>query len=72
MKATLLQQDKITQLVLTPETEWEKKALKAVPEKNFIILRGSFFQSCQGGWVREFQDDESLMFVSQEEPSHEN
>ena len=62
MRATLLQQSGMTQLVLTPENEWEKKALSAIPDRDFEVKRGSFFEECRGGWVREYHNDESLMF----------
>ena len=63
MKVTLLQQEGIVQLVLTPETKWEEKAISAIPDSDFKVFRGSFYEQCQGGWVREYSDDRSIIFV---------
>jgi hypothetical protein len=64
MKVAIYVEDGWTQLVLTPENEWEKSVTKAVSEgpQPAQIKRGSFYQ-CQGGWVRQGSDDESLMLV---------
>lgn len=66
MKTTLLQNEDTVQIVLTPETKFEKEALKAIPDDGqYYVKRGSYFADCQGGWVREYSsDDHSLMFVS--------
>lgn len=64
MKTTFLIQDGIKQLVLTPESETEKAIFKMFPDgAELSIKRGSFFNKCEGGWVREFSDDDSLMLV---------
>lgn len=54
MKTAVYIEEGIVQLVLTPETEFEKTLLaRAVPEE-VHILRGSFY-GCQGGWTRMSQ-----------------
>lgn len=64
MKLTLLIQPKIKQLILTPESEEEKAIFKMFPDNiNVLTKRGSCFQTCKGGWVREFEDDDSLILV---------
>jgi hypothetical protein len=47
-------EDGVIQLVLTPDNEWEKKALRAFEDKPFAaqIFGGSFYD-CRGGWVRQ-------------------
>ena len=66
MKIILLQEENNVQLVLTPETEFEKKALDAIPDNEFHIKRGEYY-ACQGGWTRESNGKESLMFVMRNE-----
>jgi len=70
MKVTLLIQPDWKQLVFTPETVEEKQIFKMFPiDKSvpFLIKRGSFFEKCQGGWQREYSDDDSIMFIVTEE-----
>lgn len=64
MKTAIYIDDGITQLVLTPQNEWEKNALAIIGsgEKKLSIHRGSFY-ACHGGWVRQGRsDDNSLIF----------
>jgi hypothetical protein len=53
MKTAIYIQDGITQLVLTPETNWETTALNEFqPDKPPpTVLRGDFY-NCQGGFFR--------------------
>lgn len=62
MKTAIYIEDGRTQLVLTPESEWEKSVIRAIElgGQNVSIQRGSFYE-CQGGWVREAFDGESLI-----------
>lgn len=62
MKTAIYIQDGDVQLVLTPESEFEKNALKAFQQKPLEakIKRGSFYD-CQGGWIRQCADDDSLI-----------
>ena len=66
MKIALLIKPDFKQFIVTPESEEEKVILKMVPLNQtvpFLVKRGSFYAGCQGGWHREFQDDDSIMFV---------
>ena len=63
MKLSLIQEDGYTQVVLTPENEWEKKALDAIPDSGFTMKRGEYYH-CQGGWERQGSGKESLMFIA--------
>lgn len=67
MKCVLLQSQGITQLVLTPETPWEEAAVKAIPDKEFVVKRGSFYAECLGGYMREYSDNSSIIFISKVE-----
>jgi len=53
MKTAIYIQDGVQQVVLSPENDFEKKALDIFHqgEKDFEIYRGSFYE-CQGGWIR--------------------
>ncbi len=54
MKTAIYIEDGTVQLVLTPESEYEKGALKTFENKplNAQIFVGSFYD-CRGGWVRQ-------------------
>lgn len=64
MKTAIYIEDGITQLVLTPESEFERKVVSSVTkgEQKCHIHTGSFYE-CQGGWVRQGSDDSSLILV---------
>ena len=66
MHVTLLIKPNFKQLVFTPESKEEKQIFKMFPTGDtvpFTIKRGSCFAKCGGGWVREFPDEDSLMFT---------
>jgi len=65
MKTAIYIEDGVVQLVLTPETEFEKNALGSFQEQELStqIFHGSFY-SCAGGWVRHRmpdKDDRSII-----------
>jgi hypothetical protein len=53
MKTALYVDEGVTQVILTPESDWEKKAIKAIRESGveLEILHGHFYE-CRGGWTR--------------------
>jgi hypothetical protein len=67
MKTAIYVEQGITQLVLTPQNDWEKNIIKAITtgEQTVQIKRGSFYE-CRGGWVRfeDSADDASLILVA--------
>ena len=78
MKIAYYLEDGLQQLVLTPETEEEKRLADLFDKyADLKIYRGSFY-SCQGGWVRQKDldqggfnheldhNDESVIFVLKE------
>lgn len=54
MKTAIYIEDGIVQLVITPETEFEKNAMQTFREKplDAKLFDGSFYD-CRGGWVRQ-------------------
>lgn len=54
MKTAIYIEDGTVQLVITPETDFEKNALTSFENKELgvKILSGSFYD-CRGGWVRQ-------------------
>lgn len=67
MKTTLLINDGFTQLVITPESDFEKTSLSLFSSKDvdITIKQGSFYD-CYGGWVR-YGSDESLILKTANE-----
>lgn len=70
MKSAIYLDEGNTQLVLTPENEWEKNILKmihqTIPDKTYM---GGFYE-CRGGWYRqntEYSTDESLIIRLQKQ-----
>lgn len=54
MKTAIYIEDGVTQLVLSPETEYEKDIVKAFGDKldRVSVFNGTFYD-CRGGWVRQ-------------------
>lgn len=67
MKTAIYIENGLTQLVLTPETEWEEAVCAKIEIGDVTIKRGSFYR-CQGGWVRQYPDDKSLMIILDQKP----
>ena len=82
VKTAIYIEDGIVQLVITPETEFEKNALSTFSNKPLAakLFAGSFYD-CRGGWVRQADyypsydsfgsntKDQSLILTIQEEDS---
>lgn len=62
MKTAIYIEDGITQLVLTPENDWEKQVISCIEDgsESVRILRGSFYE-CRGNFIRQGTGDESLI-----------
>lgn len=54
MKTAIYIEDGVVQLVITPESEFEKNAIKSFGDKPLEakIFTGTFYD-CRGGWVRQ-------------------
>lgn len=54
MKTAIYIEDGVVQLVLTPETDFEKDAMRTFYDKPLEakLFQGSFYD-CRGGWVRQ-------------------
>jgi len=70
MKLALYMQHGTTEVIITPETDWEKDTLEKIPTGGkYTLYRGPFYE-CQGGWIRQGTGfgsgspsrDESLIF----------
>lgn len=60
MKTAIYIEDGIVQLVITPETEFEKSALSSMNgEIDAEIFRGQFYD-CRGGWTRQKEVYQSI------------
>jgi hypothetical protein len=76
MKTVILIEDGRLQLVLTPETEHEKAAIKTIEGRKaeVSILAGEFY-ACSGGWTRQShsfgdsRETRSLMVVVDATPA---
>jgi hypothetical protein len=54
MKTAIYIEDGVVQLVLTPESEFEKNALSGFRDKPLDVkLFAGVFYDCRGGWVRQ-------------------
>jgi hypothetical protein len=62
MKTSIYIEDGLTQLVLTPETDFEKGVIGKIEkgEQKVNIYTGSFYK-CQGGWTRQGTETDSLI-----------
>lgn len=67
MKTTILSQEGNTQIVLTPETEFEKDVVEKFGENVTVasLFKGSFSE-CAGGWTRQYPYKDSLMICVRE------
>ena len=54
MKTAIYIEDGVVQLVITPETKFEKNSINIFNDKplDIKIFTGSFYD-CRGGWVRQ-------------------
>jgi hypothetical protein len=62
MKTIIYVENGLTQLVLTPETDFEKKVIGEFDYKNSKVelFKGNFAE-CQGGYIRQFTSQDSIM-----------
>jgi len=77
MKISILITDEAKQIMMTPENEHERAALKMIAPGDKIEAEtkwGTFFnaeeklvgydvEKCQGGYYRAYASDDSLMFI---------
>lgn len=69
MKTAIYVADGVTQLVITPETDFEKQAVAKFEKKplSVKIMSGSFYE-CRGDYVRQ-GNEQSLILRVDDEPS---
>jgi len=65
MKVAIYIEEGATQLVLTPENDWENSVIKALKtgEQTVGVNYGGFY-FCQGGWFRESGNRDSLILTT--------
>lgn len=75
MKTAIYIEDGDVQLVITPQNDWERNALKSFGDNMSVsVMRGEFY-ACSGGWHRHtrFSSDEErsliLRVTKESEPS---
>lgn len=70
MKTAIYIENGVLQLVITPEDEFEKNAIRLFEDKKtqMKIFSGSFYD-CRGGWVRQSQHYASTPFGDNQERS---
>lgn len=61
MKTALYITNGVSQVVLTPENDFEKAALEHLASAENITTNTGSFYECQGGWARHGSGDESLI-----------
>ena len=62
MKTAIYMEDGVLQLVLTPESDFEKKALANFEPGEVRIENGSFYE-CQGGYHRQGMDRSVILIA---------
>lgn len=64
MKTAIYIEDGVVQLVLTPESSFERNAISSLSGKKVMttIHEGSFYY-CQGGWFRQGNDPERSLII---------
>lgn len=67
MKTAFYIEDGREQIVLTPESDWEKSVLRLIHngDRAMTIKQGSFYE-CNGGWTRNYstpQSDTSTIII---------
>lgn len=64
MKTAIYIEEGVLQLVITPETDYERKVIQMFEDKPFEaeIYSGSFY-SCQGGWIRQDRGDDNSLIL---------
>ncbi len=63
MRTAIYIEHGLTQVVLTPETEFEKNCLGSIPENAQIKLLNGGFSECRGGWIRGFNEAKTISLM---------
>ena len=68
MKTAIYIEDKVVQLVITPETEFEKNALTSFSDSPLKaqIFTGTFYD-CRGGWTRQSDRQDRAIYPDHSE-----
>lgn len=73
MKTAIYIEDGTVQLVITPETDFEKNALSTFEKKPLEaqIFSGSFYD-CRGGWIRQADFVKDSPYQRNDEHNHKS
>ena len=77
MKTAVIVKGEVSQVTLTPETEAERAILSLFKRRNSEVdlsivegrvglggsIYGTSINQCQGGWLKEFEDEHSVNIV---------
>lgn len=67
MKTAIYIEDGFTQVVLTPESDFERNALDSLRTAHHVTVSEGSFYHCQGGWARHSGGTESTMIIAGKE-----
>lgn len=67
MKTAIYIEDGLTQVVLTPQTDPERRALDLVKSAATVDVKTGRFFECRGGYMRKPDGTESTMIVCRQE-----
>ncbi len=74
MKSAIFINDKVTQFILTPEDDFEKRIIEECGKKDCVvsIFHGNF-ANCNGGYIRQYNDEDNrqslMIYVRREIPN---
>lgn len=69
MKVAIYCENGATQLVLTPEGEFEKNAVKTLEGKTHRLeVHSGSFAECKGGYFRRYEEEFSVMLLTRPLP----
>lgn len=84
MKISLVISEGTKQIMMTPENEFEREALKYIKptDRLQVVAKWGTYddkpshysyntEKCQGGYLRRFATEDSLMFVIEDSPKQE-
>jgi len=69
MKTSIIIEDGMSQIALTPENDFESSLLSKINIKKMeATLYSGSYHRCQAGWTREFTEPMSLLICIEDKP----
>jgi hypothetical protein len=76
MKTKVMLVEGVTQLMLTPDTHFEKMIIeqlqKPIMESHIVFITKADIGECQGGYLREYKSTDSLIINFKEKKDEQN